>query len=54
MVLLSLTGPVPGVDICRDRKLVGGEIILINVAKGLSLPVLFLLLLGDNFGNGLV
>lgn len=35
MVLLSLTGPIPGVDICRDRKLVGREIILMDVARGL-------------------
>ena len=41
MVLLSVTGPIPGVDICRDRKLVGGEIILIDVARGLFFPGTF-------------
>lgn len=35
MVLLSLTGPIPGVDICRDRELLAGEIILMDVARGL-------------------
>lgn len=32
MVLLSLTGPILGVDICRGHKLGAGKIILMDVA----------------------